>query len=76
MLRTFNHMVVGARVPSSVQVKEVEVEGALEGKPASDASIAEAARLATSGAVPLPMTSYKLDLLSGFVRDLLEQIAA
>ena len=30
----------------------------------------------TAGAKPLPMTGYKLDLLSGLVRDLLEQLAA
>ena len=28
---------------------------------------------ATAGAKPLPMTGYKLDLLSGVVKDLLEQ---
>jgi len=28
------------------------------------------------GAKPLPMTGYKLDLLEGVVRDLLEQLAA
>ena len=30
----------------------------------------------TSGAKPLPMTGYKLDLLEGVVRDLLEKLAA
>ena len=39
------------------------------------ATIAEAAKLATSGAKPLPMTGYKLDLLSGLVQDLLERLA-
>ena len=29
---------------------------------------------ATSGAKPLPMTGYKLDLLEGVVRDLLERV--
>ena len=51
-------------------------EAALQGKPVSAATIAEAARQATSGAKPLPMTGYKLDLLSGVVRDLLERLAA
>jgi xanthine dehydrogenase YagS FAD-binding subunit len=51
-------------------------EAALEGKPAKAATIAEAGRQATSGAKPLPMTGYKLDLLSGLVRDLLERLAA
>jgi xanthine dehydrogenase YagS FAD-binding subunit len=50
-------------------------EAALQGKPANTATIAEAAQLATSGAKPLPMTGYKLDLLSGLVRDLLERLA-
>jgi xanthine dehydrogenase YagS FAD-binding subunit len=51
-------------------------EAALQGKPADQATIAEAARQATTGAKPLPMTGYKLDLLSGLVRDLLERVAA
>lgn len=50
-------------------------ETALQGKPANAAAIAEAAKLATSGAKPLPMTGYKLDLLSGLVKDLLERLA-
>lgn len=51
-------------------------EAALQGKPANAAEIAEAARQAASGARPLPMTGYKLDLLEGLVRDLLERLAA
>jgi len=51
-------------------------EAALQGKPANAASIATAAKQAISGAKPLPMTGYKLDLLSGLVHDLLERIAA
>jgi xanthine dehydrogenase YagS FAD-binding subunit len=51
-------------------------EAALQGKPASPATIADAASRATNGARPLPMTGYKLDLLSGLVRDLLERLAA
>jgi xanthine dehydrogenase YagS FAD-binding subunit len=47
----------------------------LQGKPANAATVADAARQATSGAKPLPMTGYKLDLLEGVVRDLLEQLA-
>jgi xanthine dehydrogenase YagS FAD-binding subunit len=49
-------------------------EAALHGKPANAASIAAAADQATSGAKPLPMTGYKLDLLSGVVRDVLERL--
>ncbi|HXI08158.1 MAG: FAD binding domain-containing protein [Bradyrhizobium sp.] len=51
-------------------------EAALEGRPATEATIASAAKLAIDGATPLPMTGYKLELLSGLVRDLLTQIAA
>jgi xanthine dehydrogenase YagS FAD-binding subunit len=50
-------------------------EAALNGRPANAANIAEAAKQASSGARPLPMTGYKLDLLSGLVRDVLERIA-
>jgi xanthine dehydrogenase YagS FAD-binding subunit len=52
------------------------VEAALTGKAADAASIADAARAARSGAKPLQMTAYKLDLLEGLVRDLLGQLAA
>jgi xanthine dehydrogenase YagS FAD-binding subunit len=51
-------------------------EAILQGAPASETIIAEAARQASKGANPLPMTAYKLDLLSGLVRDLLERLAA
>jgi xanthine dehydrogenase YagS FAD-binding subunit len=51
-------------------------EAALQGKPANAATIANAAKQATAGARPLPMTGYKLDLLSGLVHDLLERVAA
>jgi xanthine dehydrogenase YagS FAD-binding subunit len=51
-------------------------ETILQCAPASAAIIAEAARQASKGANPLPMTAYKLDLLSGLVRDLLERLAA
>jgi xanthine dehydrogenase YagS FAD-binding subunit len=47
----------------------------LQGKSANAAAIAEAAKQATLGAKPLPMTAYKLDLLEGLVRDLLERLA-
>ena len=39
----------------------------------SAATIAAAARAATQGARPLPMTGYKLELLSGLVQDCLER---
>ncbi|HET6839156.1 MAG TPA: FAD binding domain-containing protein, partial [Bradyrhizobium sp.] len=50
-------------------------EAVLNGKPVNAANMAEAAKQASTGARPLPMTGYKLDLLSGLVRDVLERIA-
>jgi xanthine dehydrogenase YagS FAD-binding subunit len=50
-------------------------EAALQGQPANPGTIANAARQAIAGAKPLPMTGYKLDLLSGLVQDLLERLA-
>jgi xanthine dehydrogenase YagS FAD-binding subunit len=50
-------------------------EAVLQGAPANSANIGNAARQATAGATPLPMTGYKLDLLRGVVHDLLERIA-
>lgn len=49
-------------------------EAALEGRPQTQATIANAAKLAVEGAKPLPMTGYKLELLSGLVRDVLEAL--
>jgi xanthine dehydrogenase YagS FAD-binding subunit len=57
-----------------VPLRLAACEAALQGAAANAASIAKAARLAITGAKPLPMTGYKLDLLSGLVQDLLEQI--
>jgi xanthine dehydrogenase YagS FAD-binding subunit len=50
-------------------------ESALQGKPANALNIAVAVKLAISGAKPLPMTGYKVDLLAGVVQDLLEKLA-
>jgi xanthine dehydrogenase YagS FAD-binding subunit len=58
-----------------VPLRLAAVETALQGKPASATNIADAAALAASGAKPLPMTGYKLDLLKGVVHDLLERLA-
>ena len=69
----FIRLTAGGIAP--VPLRLAACEAALLGKPASAATIAEAARQATSGARPLPMTGYKLDLLEGVVRDLLEQLA-
>jgi xanthine dehydrogenase YagS FAD-binding subunit len=70
----FVHLAAGGIAP--VPLRLTLAEAALTGKAADAASIAEAARAASSGARPLPMTAYKLDLLQGLVRDLLERLAA
>jgi xanthine dehydrogenase YagS FAD-binding subunit len=59
-----------------VPLRLLASEAALQGKPVSATVIADAAKQAASGANPLPMTGYKLDLLSGVVQDLLERLAA
>ena len=72
----FKFVRLGAGGIAPVPLRLQAAEAALEGKRADAATIAEAARQSTAGAKPLPMTGYKLDLLSGLVRDLLEQLAA
>ena len=57
-----------------VPLRLVAVEAALQGKGANVATIAVAAKQAVSGAKPLPMTGYKLDLLKGVVQDVLERL--
>jgi xanthine dehydrogenase YagS FAD-binding subunit len=59
-----------------VPLRLTACEKMLQGKPANAAAITEAEKQATSGAKPLPMTTYKLDLLEGLVRDLLERLVA
>jgi xanthine dehydrogenase YagS FAD-binding subunit len=72
---TFQFIRLAAGGIAPVPLRLAAAEAALQGKPANTATIAEAAQIATSGAKPLPMTGYKLDLLSGLVRDLLEKLA-
>jgi len=72
----FKFVRLGAGGIAPVPLRLKASEAALEGQRANAATIAEAARQATAGAKPLPMTGYKLDLLSGLVRDLLEQLSA
>ena len=71
----FQHVRIAAGGIAPVPLRLTATEAALEGKPATADNIAQAAWLATSGAKPLPMTGYKLELLAGLVRDLLERIA-
>ncbi len=71
----FEFVALAAGGIAPVPLRLSAVEAVLHGAAANTASIANAARLAVTGAKPLPMTGYKLDLLSGLVRDLLERIA-
>jgi len=70
----FIRLAAGGIAPVPLRLKAAEA--ALQGKPANALNMEVAAKLATSGAKPLPMTGYKLDLLEGVVRDLLEKLAA
>ena len=69
----FIRLTAGGVAP--VPLRLAACEAALQGKPASAAVISEAATQAIAGANPLPMTGYKLELLQGVVRDLLERLA-
>jgi xanthine dehydrogenase YagS FAD-binding subunit len=72
---TFQFIRIAAGGIAPVPLRLVGSEAVLQGAPANAASIANAARQATVGANPLPMTGYKLDLLRGVVHDLLERLA-
>ncbi|SHK04126.1 xanthine dehydrogenase YagS FAD-binding subunit [Bradyrhizobium lablabi] len=73
---TFQFVRIAAGGIAPVPLRLSAAEAALQGRPAKAATIAEAARAATTGAKPLPMTGYKLDLLQGVVQDLLERVVA
>ena len=70
---TFQFIRLTAGGIAPVPLRLAAAEAALLAKKAS--AIADAAQQATSGAKPLPMTGYKLDLLKGVVQDLLERLA-
>jgi xanthine dehydrogenase YagS FAD-binding subunit len=69
----FIRLAAGGIAP--VPLRLSAAEAALQGQPADIGTIAAAAERAASGATPLPMTGYKIDLLKGVVRDLLERLA-
>jgi xanthine dehydrogenase YagS FAD-binding subunit len=73
---TFQFIRISAGGIAPVPLRLSASEAALQGAPATAATIVNAAERATTGAKPLPMTGYKLDLLVGVVRDLLERLAA
>lgn len=71
---TFDLIRITAGGIAPVPLRLSASETALQGRPADAATIADAARQASAGATPLPMTAYKLDLLTGVVHDLLERL--
>jgi xanthine dehydrogenase YagS FAD-binding subunit len=72
----FEFVRIAAGGVAPVPIRLSASETALQGASISAASITEAARQATAGATPLMMTGYKLDLLKGLVRDVLEGLTA
>ena len=67
-------IVAGGIAP--VPLRLLAAESAAQGAAMNTATIAKAVAQSTLGATPLAMTGYKLDLLRGLVRDLLERISA
>jgi xanthine dehydrogenase YagS FAD-binding subunit len=65
-------MVAGGVAP--VPLRLHAAEAAALGQPASARTFAAAAAASVEGANPLPQSRYKLDLLQGLVRDLLEAV--
>ena len=70
----FIRIAAGGIAPRPLRLRASEA--ALLGAAATTETLFEAARRATTNASPLPMTRYKLTLLSGLVQDLLEQLVA
>jgi xanthine dehydrogenase YagS FAD-binding subunit len=73
---TFQSVRIVAGGVAPVPLRLASAEAAAQGAPASAATAAKAGAQAAVGAKPLPMTAYKLDLLKGLVRDLLERLVA
>ena len=70
----FVRLAAGGVAPVPIRLSAAET--AAQSAPVAPATIAAAARAATEGARPLPMTAYKVDLLAGLVQDLLEQCSS
>jgi xanthine dehydrogenase YagS FAD-binding subunit len=71
----FEAVYVAAGGVAAVPLRLTAVERAVSGAAATSATADAAAKQAIVGANPLPMTTYKLDLLQGLVRDLLGRFA-
>jgi xanthine dehydrogenase YagS FAD-binding subunit len=65
-------VVAGGVAPAPIRLPAVEA--AAEGAPATSATVAEAAAHCADGAKLLPATAYKIDLLRGLLRDLMEAL--
>ena len=65
-------LAAGGIAPVPIRLSAAEAYG--QGEPVSASTIAAVGDHASSGAAPLPMTAYKLELLKGLVRDLLERL--
>ncbi|HSH03818.1 MAG TPA: FAD binding domain-containing protein [Anaerolineae bacterium] len=68
---TFAQTAIGAVAP--IPLRLPHVDNYLIGKPATDATFAAAAQLATNNASPLPQTHYKLNLISSTLADTLHR---
>jgi len=67
------HVRLTAGGVAPVPLRLTEAEQAAQGASASPDTILKAAQAASAGARPLPMTGYKVTLLEGLVRDVLER---
>jgi xanthine dehydrogenase YagS FAD-binding subunit len=68
----FVSVFAGGVAPAPIRLPAVEA--AAEGAPATSATVAEAAAHCADGAKLLPATAYKIDLLRGLLRDLMEAL--
>ena len=68
----FARVAVGGVAPVPLRLEPVEE--ALTGRPASTEVFDQAASLAASGATPLPVTGYKVDLLRGTLCETLHRV--
>ena len=63
---------IGVGGVSQIPLKMTNVEEALIGKPANQATVEHAAQISADGANPLPQTAWKVDMLVGTLLTTLE----
>lgn len=73
---TFKLVRIASGAIAPVPLRLQAAESAAQGATVNATTIANAVTKSTLGAKPLAMTGYKLDLLRGLVRDLLEGVSA